>query len=186
MALATQNLEDFCRQVRAQSQDHLSGMEQLCNLPGLQVSILRQELDSMVSVIFLLGQADRNYREQLIAESLDGIRWKRSGKNGFVTDREMVELAQGFHGWTKSVYKFGCAFIHLSNMHDYMVRDPLVNISNEERQSILEHLRHYHGGPNSENPSFHDIVPYPPRVLEKVAGNLECYLVDLETNSDIT
>jgi hypothetical protein len=71
-------------------------------------------------------------------------------------------------------------------MHDYMVRDPLVNISNEERQSILEHLRHYHGGQNSENPSFHDIVPHLPRVLEKVAGNLDCYLVDLETNSAIT
>ena len=36
----------------------------------------------------------------------------------------MVDLAQGLHGWTQLVYRFGCSFIHLSDLHDYQARDP--------------------------------------------------------------
>ncbi len=160
-------------------------MERLEDLPGLQISILRQELDSMIRVIFILAQADRDYGIQLIENSLNGTRWRRSGNNGFVTDREMVDIAQNFHGWTKSVYKFGCAFIHLSKMHDFMERDPLSEISDDERNSILVHLRQYHEGPNEDHPVFTDIVPYFPKIFGKVAGNLEYYLDDLENDNEL-
>jgi hypothetical protein len=36
-----------------------------------------------------------------------------------MTDREMIVIAHELQGWTQSVYKFGCAFIHLSSLHDY-------------------------------------------------------------------
>ncbi len=92
----------------------------------------------------------------------------------------MVNLAQALQGWTQSVYKFGCAFIHLSGLHDYNDRDPLLQLSAEERRDIIDHCRHYHGGPAADAARLEDLVPYLPRVLEKISGNLECYLEALE------
>jgi hypothetical protein len=46
----------------------------------------------------------------------------------------MVDLAQILQGWTRSVYKFGCAFIHLSSLHDYNERDPLSQLPAEEKE----------------------------------------------------
>ena len=151
-------------------------------LAGQMVSVLRQELDSMVRVIYLLEQAPER-RVQLIEASVHGRKWSQDGSRRKVSDREMVELAQFLQGWTQSVYRFGCAFIHLSSLHDYSDRDPLAQLPAEERRDILEHCRNYHGGPPPGAECFNDLVPFLPRVLEKIAGNLECYLVDLETST---
>jgi len=141
------------------------------------IAILRQELDSMIRVIYLLGQ-EPSRRMILIRASVNGQQWQQASGRGRVTDREMVELAQQLQGWTRSVYKFGCAFIHLSNLHDYNDRDPMQQLVAEEREAILEHCRHYHGGPAGL--AFADLLPYLPKVLEKVSGNLEYYLEQLQ------
>jgi hypothetical protein len=154
-------------------------------LPGQMVSILRQELDSLVRVVFLLSQVDAQYRSRLIEDSVAGRRWLRLNSRQPVTDREMVELTDALHGWTKSVYAFGCAFIHLSNLHDHRVRDPLDQIAEDERDAILGHLRNYHGGPNGPSPKFSDVVPFLPIVFTKIADNLECYVKKLEGNGDL-
>lgn len=149
-------------------------------LVGPMISVLRQELDSMVRVIYLLAQ-NLERRELLIESSVNGRIWTREGKQARVTDREMVELAQKLQGWTQSVYKFGCAFIHLSNLHDYNDRDPLLQLPADERRDILNHCRYYHGGPATDAERFEDLVPYLPYVLAKISGNLECYLEQLES-----
>lgn len=97
----------------------------------------------------------------------------------------MVVLAQRLHGWTKSVYEFGCAFIHLSSLHDYRTRDPLQQIADAEREAILGYLRCYHGGPAEPSPTFADIVPFLPSVFAKIAGNLECYVQLLERDEEL-
>lgn len=177
--------ETFCRQTRARSAEHRSAIRALRDTPGQVVSILRQELDSMVRVIYLLAQPDRTYRNQLIASAISGKTWTVKGSRHRITDRVMVDLAQKLHGWTRSVYEFGCGFIHLSNLHDYRTRDPLTQISPAERDTILEHLRYYHGGPSNPAPTFDDIVPLLPRVFDKIADNLACYLKQLEGDEDI-
>lgn len=139
----------------------------------------------MVRVIFLLAQKDREYRQQLVTASINGARWVVRGSRKKITDAEMVELAQGLQHWALSVYKFGCAFIHLSNLHDHTARDPLRSLAPQERQAILAHLRFYHGGPEGAAPSFADIVPYCPCVLTKIASNLEAYLLMLEHDADL-
>jgi hypothetical protein len=154
-------------------------------LPGQMVSILRLELDSLVRVVFLLSQTDREYRRKLIEDSISGRRWRKRNSRQPVTDREMVELTDTLHGWTKSVYSFGCAFIHLSNLHDYEVRDPLDQISEDDRKAILRHLRYYHGGPNGPSARFSDVVPYLPMVFTKIADNLESYVEDLERDGEL-
>jgi len=174
-------VEVFCRQVRSRSREHRDAMKLLfgAHLPGQMVAVLRQELDSMVRVIYLLHQPSER-RHLLIECSVNGKKWPQQGSKRAVTDREMIELALKLQGWSQSVYKFGCAFIHLSNMHDYNDRDPLANLPCEEREDILHHCRHYHGGPASDNASFQELIPYFPRVLEKISGNLQCYLEELE------
>ena len=149
------------------------------------VSVLRQELDSLVRVVFLLAQGDREYRHRLIEDSVSGRRWRQLDSTKVVTDREMVDLTDRLHGWTRSVYAFGCAFIHLSSFHDHQSRDPLDQVSEAERHAVLEHLRHYHGGPHGASPRFSDIVPYLPMVFTKIADNLECYVKQVEQDGDL-
>jgi hypothetical protein len=59
-------VQAFCRQVRARSVDNQRAMGAMRALPGQMISVLRQELDSLVRVVFLLSQADREYRRKLI------------------------------------------------------------------------------------------------------------------------
>ena len=177
-------IEAFCRQVRSRSNEHQQAMSLLskADLAGQMVAILRQELDSMVRVIYLLAQpSDR--RSLLIEASVRGEKWTQQNSKKTVTDKEMVDLSQSLQGWTGSVYKFGCAFIHLSHLHDYNTNDPLSQLPVGERMDILEHCRNYHGGPTSSEPTFFDLVPYFPRVLKKIAENLEYYLERLENGA---
>lgn len=175
------SLNIFLRQVSNRSSEHQRAMGLLAEarLAGQMVAVLRQELDSMVRVIYLLTQKPER-RETLLDASVRGEQWTREASRAKITDKDMVDLAQKLQGWTLSVYKFGCAFIHLSSLHDYNDRDPLFLISSEERHDILEHCRSYHGGPMDDAATFQDLVPYFPRVLDKISGNLDCYLEMLE------
>ncbi len=181
------DLKIFCRQVRARSEDHREAVARLHpHGPHSQlISILRQELDSLVRVIYLLTISDIAYREQLIKASVEGRKWTHKGSRRRITDSEMVELSNRLHGWAKSVYRFGCAFIHLSSFHDYRERDPMDAITSDEKQDILKHLRNYHGGPNHPNPRFTDLIPYLPMVFDKITSNLEFHLNDLEAGRTI-
>lgn len=178
-------IETFCRQVRARSSEHQRAVHLLHGegLAAQVVAILRQELDSMVRVIYLLSIQDQARRNDLVQASVDGLQWTIEGKNSRITDREMVDVAKHLQGWTGSVYKFGCAFIHLSSFHDYRERDPLNAISEAEKADILQHMRHYHGGPSQAEPVFNDLIPYLPRVFDKIASNLEYYISQLEADT---
>jgi hypothetical protein len=95
----------------------------------------------------------------------------------------MVEISSNLQGWTKSVYKFSCAFIHLSNFHDYQINDPFRLIENEEKNDIKNHLNAYHGFDLNKELTFESMVPYLFRVFEKTEENLVCYVNNLENNS---
>lgn len=182
--MAASCLEIFCRQIRQRSEENGRAFAILFrnDIIGNSISILRQELDSMIRVIYLLSIDDIDYRDRLIASSVQGKKWTRKGSKAQVTDHDMVELASRLQGWTQSVYRFGCAFIHLSNFHDYQARDPMELLAKDEKADLLRHMRAYHGGPLTDAPSFDEIARYLPQVFEKVHSNLECYLKDLEQN----
>lgn len=176
----------FCRQVRQRSEDNRKAMGLLhgAGLLGQQVGLLRQELDSMIRVIYLLSITDRDRRRQLVGASIQGTTW-RTENSRRVTDRDMVDLAQRLHGWVGEVYRFGCAFIHLSGYHDYRSRDPIEALASDERANIVQYLRHYHGGPLNEDFTFPDLEPYLPRVFDKIASNLESRLQTLERGGQL-
>src|ERR1700741_3004186 len=96
----------FAQQIRRRSQEHARAIDMIAKvgLVAPAVSILRQEVDSLVRVIFLLAQP-LAYREALILASINGERWRRPNGRSTVTDREMVDLSKHMIGWTQSVYK---------------------------------------------------------------------------------
>jgi hypothetical protein len=179
-------VEIFCRQVRERSEENRRALQLLhgAELYGQVVGILRQELDSMIRVIYLLSLTDRTRRTRLISDAVHDRMWRKP-TSGRITDREMVELAEHLHGWARSVYRFGCAFIHLSSLHDYENRDPILALERQERHDLGEHLRAYHGGPATDDFSFSDVVRYLPGVFEKVSTNLDCYLESLKRNEQL-
>jgi len=136
------------------------------------ITILRQELDSMVRAIFLVSQSSPN-RQHYINQTLNNEKWTLAGTKMQITDRQMVDFANTLHGWSQSVYKLGCAFIHLSVMADYNDSNPFLQLPLIEQQNIKQHLHNYHGYPLSSNLSVTTVGPYLLMVLEKISNNLE-------------
>lgn len=183
-------LEVFCRQVRARSAELQEAMAFAADrgLISIAVALLRQELDSLVRVMYLLAQSDRAERTRLVADAVNGVRWQTrtaSGKTEWVTDKLMVEIADGFSGWARNVYRFGCAVIHLSNLHDHQARDPFQSLEFEDREVVSFQLNHYHGANLSSSSTFTDVAPWIPAVLGKVSTSLDQYLKYLEEDSDL-
>ena len=137
----------------------------------------------MVRTIYLLAIKNVPERCRLIQQTLRGERWQIRGAKGKlrkVTDREMVDLAQKLQGWTQSVYRFGCAFTHLSDFHNHFARNPFDGLSKEEKRHVLLHMRNYHGGPASDNPDMKELSIYIPMVFQKISDNLKYYVEHLE------
>ena len=172
-------MHKFTQLIKSRSDEHEIAFSRIHDLPGSMMSILRQELDSLTRVLYLLAIPDLEERKRLMEFTVNGERWKiatAKRQQKVVTDAMMVEVSEQYAGWASSVYKFGCAFIHLSNFHDYNTSNPLETLSSEEKRDVLDHMRYYHHGPESDNPTFQELAFYFPRVFEKIKGNLECYL----------
>jgi hypothetical protein len=185
------NTETFCRMIRNRSDENRRAIrcfDRISEVLSPAMAILRQELDSMIRVIYLLGIRDIAERKRLISSTLQGKKWKvwtDRGKWTDVTDRRMVDFAQQLQGWTQSVYRFGCAFVHLSDFHNHIAENPLDKLETAERQNVLFHMRYYHGGPCDDNPKMAEFASYVPQVFGKIADNLDCYLKTLEADGTL-
>ena len=175
--------EQFCKILRERSLENVAAGQLLFSneLYGQFISVLRQELDSLVRVVFLLSN-DLETRQHFISQTLQNNIWTMPNSKTIVTDRNMVDLTGSLHGWTNSVYKLGCAFIHLSTMADYKNTNPFQQLSQTEINDIKQHLHHYHGFQLTSQLSMNTITPFLLKVLEKVSSNLKCYIDDLEEN----
>ena len=84
----------FCRQVRARSAEHRLAVARLgsARTHGTIVGILRQELDSMVRVVYLLSVTDRGRREEW---------WQRAPQAGSGRDRTaaVASLIERWSSW---------------------------------------------------------------------------------------
>ena len=177
------SIKKYCKIIRDRSEENEKSVELLYPKGhyGQVASILRQELDSMVRCIYLLNFNDLHVRELLVNQTLNGERWRYPNRR-LITDREMVDIADGLQGWTNSVYKFGCAFIHLSNFHDYKETDPFGSLNQHEKNNIKNHMNQYHGFDLHQEVTIESIIPYLKKVFDKVKGNLLYYVSDLESN----
>jgi len=189
------NMDDntikLCKMIRNRSDENRQAIQSFPKISGVlspAFSILRQELDSLIRVIYLLSLKNLTERRRLINSTLSGKKWKISttkGKLKEVTDRDMIDQAQNLQGWTQSVYKFGCSFIHLSDFHNHLEKNPLSMLPELEKQNILKHMRNYHDGPLNDNPDIEELSRYLPQIFDKIASNLRCYLEQLEREESI-
>ena len=156
--MKTNNINLFCDIVTQRSGEHSCAINILLQqqLYGQVISILRQELDSMVRVMFLLSISDLNLREHFINQTLEGIKWSYPNTKKVVTDKQMVDLADKFYGWPFFVYK--------------------------ERNDITRFLHQYHSFPLELELNLENIIPYLDKVFNKVSSNLACYIEDLRQN----
>lgn len=179
----TDSLSRFIRLTRDRSGDNTRAIQSLHaqGLHGQATSILRQELDSLIRVCYLLTIADYNERLRLINDTLDGNKWKIKGQN--ITDRKMVTVASQYNHWAPEVYDFGNSFTHLTNYHDFKNSDPLVQLSAEQKGTIRHYLNAYHAFGEIREVTFQNVIPFIPQVAHKVSGNLNCYLDDLENKA---
>lgn len=178
------NCKVFCEMIRNRSKENRSAIARISDFISPAISVLRQELDSMVKVIYLLNQS-KIERERLIMLTLQGKKWNFLTKNGEyqpLTDKKLVNLANTLQGWMEYVYRFGCSFIHLSSFHNYPSKDPFESISAKDKTNILNYMRHYHGYP-FDNITMNELAPYIPAIFKKISSNLECYLKDLEKDN---
>lgn len=176
--------EQFCQILRERSAENISAGRLLFNnrLYGQLISVLRQELDSLVRAVFLLSK-DLATRQHFISQTLQNTKWTLPNSRTVVTDRNMVDLTDRLHGWTNSVYKLGCAFIHLSPLADYKNSNPFQQLDPTEINNIKQHLHNYHAFQMTDPLNMDTVTPYLLRVLDKVSSNLECYIQYLENNN---
>ena len=171
---------DFIRLTRERSHDNTTAIISLYaqKLYGQAVAILRQELDSLIRVCYLLTIKNSNERMRLINDTLNGKRWRVNNK--IVRDAEMVNVAARYNHWAPEVYEFGNSFTHLTNFHDFKKTDPLSKLDPGKKATIKQYLSTYHFFPNSDPITFENVISFIPQVAQKVSDNLNTYLDDLE------
>lgn len=97
----------------------------------------------------------------------------------------MVDFADSLTSWARNVYKFGCGFVHLSNFHNYNTVNPFTLLSQDEKTNIIYYMELYHGALINNNSTLDDFIPYLPKVMDKISGNLNCYIEELELNKEL-
>jgi len=174
-------LEKFIKQVKSRSLENKTAFDLLHanKCYGICIGIVRQELDSLLRVSYLVernGWSFSEYAFDLVKNSVESGEWKYINKNNKftrITDREMLEGG----GWEAVVYDFGCGLIHLSDKHLYK-DSPKLNISQNEKEKIISYMARYHDF-NKTDVDMDDIVEYLPRIYKKVYDNIEFYLEEL-------
>lgn len=66
-------------------------------------------------------------------------------------------------------------------MHYWNNDDITKYINNEDKAIIINYINQYHKGNLDINCSFEEIIKYSLDIFEKIKGNMECYLKELES-----
>ncbi|MCT2541082.1 hypothetical protein [Sedimentimonas flavescens] len=143
------------------------------------MGIIRQEIDNLMRLDFLLYNVPKVERDALCDEFLKGQRWKKQTSKGKlipITDKEFHELSVKRHEWASRAYQFCSKFIHLSNLWDYGEQDPFTLLPQDEHEEMRDYLSFYHDFPG-DRVTMGVLVDYLPAIYEKISGNVEEYYV---------
>jgi len=176
-------LEKFIAQVQARSAENQKSFELLYKHEcyGVCIGIIRQELDSLQRVSYLIdwdnGYQFRQNAFDLVSNNVQIGEWvflNANGKKQKVRDIDMLQTG----GWEAVVYNFGCGLVHLTDKHLYRDFDPVVKMRDEEKQLTIEYLKKYHGFDKREV-DMNDIIQYLPKIYKKIYENIECNLEEI-------
>lgn len=184
-------IDEFVELVENRSAENQKSINLLFaqNLLGQCVSILRQEIDTFIRIVYLGRMTDLNNRERLMRQTLNGKKWTENtvnNKTRNVTDREMVELARQLKGYVQYAYKFGCAFIHLSNKHNYKKENPFEGLDFREELDIKYYLNQYHGFNRNLDLTIENVKLLIPAIFDKISSNMLYYCRELKEHGIIS
>ncbi len=147
------------------------------------IGLLRQELDSLLRLCYLWRpETNVNQAKLLMQDSTQGKIWKYRNANGKTVklrDSDMLQFAAFLGGWESVVYHFGCKAIHLSDLHGYQIRDPLVSADAKTKEEVIKYLSLYHGY-GKQTICMDDLYAYLPKVMEKLTDNVAFYVEELQ------
>lgn len=171
-------LEDFVFMVRQRSEENRSAFVALDHVPQVQTSLLRLELDSMIRVFHVLSYSPTERASAI--EKFYSAQMFVNAKGKRVTDAHMVDEAAKFEGWTRYVYDFACAFVHLSPLHLNELDLDLSRHFDDETAKVAYYLNYYHGFDETMPITIRNLRPYLRSIFNKIYGNTESYLEFLE------
>ena len=183
-------LEKFIAQVQARSAENKKSFELLYKHEcyGVCIGIIRQELDSLQRVSYLIdwdnGCQFRQNAFDLVSNNVQIGEWgfiNANGKKQKVRDIDMLQTG----GWEAVVYNFGCGLVHLTDKHLYRDFDPVVKMRDEEKQLTIEYLEKYHGFDKLEV-DMNDIIQYLPKIYKKIYENIEYNLEEIISINSMT
>jgi hypothetical protein len=145
---------------------------------GNCISIMCQELDQIISLLFLLNR-NQYEKEHLVRLSINSQKWfflNGDNKKVYITEKEIINYADSLQGWEKGIYEFGLSFQCLSKNFNYLLRDPMKSMSENERRQISDYIKEYHNTVFNDNFSLDDLIPLLEDIFKTITSNLLIYM----------
>jgi hypothetical protein len=148
---------------------------------GNCISLMCQELDQYITVLFLLKQ-NMERRNHLISLSINSQKWYIVGsdnKKEYITDDVLLKFTDSLTGWERSIYEIGFIFKHLTVNSNYVLKNPILSLDHIERKQIRDYIFEYHTTELPEEYKIEELVPILPLVFERISDNIKIYIVNL-------
>jgi hypothetical protein len=145
---------------------------------GNCVSLMCQELDQMIRLLFLLNSSQRD-RISFMESSINNHKWyvlNKENKKENITDETLADFTKTLAGWDKSIYDFGFAFKDMSNAFNYGSKDPIKGMSEENRKKLYDYIIAYHKKDFPNDFSINDLFPVLPEIINVISLNLKNYI----------
>lgn len=173
-------LEEFKKIVFQRLEENQKSFDILFGLKhyGNCISIMRQELDQIIRLLFLLNST-KNVQRQLIESSINNHKWfviNKENKKDYITEEIISKYSESLNGWDKSIYEFGLAFGSLATTFNYGTKDPIKTMAENDRDKIYKYILEYH---NRDFPRDYDInvlIRELPDILNIISSNLQKYM----------
>lgn len=181
---------EFIELVKNRSEENKLSLSKLYEnrLFGNCISILRQEIDTFMRIIYLGRLNSLGERERLIRLTFNDKKWNALTENNkmkIITDKDMIDIASEVKGYVQYLYRFGCGFIHLSNYHNYKTDNPFDKLKLNEQIDIKFYLHQYHGYPIETNLTVESMEDLIPNIFDKISQNMLYYNEQLLKNESI-
>jgi hypothetical protein len=148
---------------------------------GNCISIMRQELDQIMKLLFLLNR-NKVERKQFMESSIESHKWfvlNKENRKEYITEEDIAKYSESLSGWDKSIYEFGLAFGHLTNSFNYGSKDPIKSMNDIYRKMLYDYIKGYHDKDYPKDFSLDDLIPILPMIFDSISFHLQSYMKEL-------
>jgi hypothetical protein len=148
---------------------------------GNCISIMCQELDQMIAILFLLNRNEAE-RKHLLNLSANSHRWyfqNNEDKKQYITEKDLFSFADTLEGWDKDIYEFGLSFNKLSINYNYLMKDPIIGMNDSDKKKIFTYINKYHDTNFPLKFKLMELVPLLEEVFYRITENIGIYLEKL-------